>query len=231
MHVILKPAGVLLLVGSIASLGALALIRPVKSSVEALPETKAIEGLTTRKNRTKVFNSRNEMHPVNLTSEGKVDWVCWRADDKHAVVRRKANNNLFSELKLLDGSNPEMARGKTGPSRAFLWSDGDSPAPTPVAYPGFHSTGGFAFSLKVDSAPHTLMVYVGGYKAGGEFEVTVMDGSKATVTKTEIALGEGYFSRAYKVQFRAKTPDQTVRIVWKKSRGEGNISLQAASLG
>ncbi|MBB6053066.1 hypothetical protein [Armatimonas rosea] len=231
MHVILKPAGLLLLVGSIATLAALAVVRPIKSSVETLPELKPIEGLTTRKNRAGVFNSKTEMHPVNLTSEGKIDWVCWRSDDSHPTVRRKAGTGLFSELKLVSGQAPSMEKTKTGPSRAFIWSDGDSAAPSPVAYPGFHTDSGFAFSTKIDTAPHTLTVYVGGYKAGGDFSVTVTDGSKATVTSSDISLGEGYYSRAYKVQFRAQTPGQSVRVVWKKSRGEGNISLQAASLG
>lgn len=231
MHVILKPAGLLLLVGSIATLAALAITRPLKASVEALPESKPIEGFTSKKAGAQVFNSKSEMHPVNLTTEGKTDWVCWRSDDTHATVRRKSGGSLFSELTLLSGAAPSMAKSKTGPSRAFIWSDGDSAAPNPVAYPGFHTDSGFAFSTKVDTAPHTLMVYVGGYKAGGDFSVTLTDGSKASVTSSDIALGEGYYSRAYKVQFRTQTPGQSVRVVWKKSRGEGNISLQAASLG
>jgi hypothetical protein len=232
MHVILKPAGVLLLVGSVATLSALALIRPVKTNVEMLPETKPIEGFATRKDRTSTFNSKTQMHPVNLTQEGKVDWVCWRSDASHAVVRRKSGGRLFSELKLLSGEAPSLEKAKAGPSRAFLWSDGDSPMPSSVAYPGFHTEGdgGFNFSVDVDAAPHTLTVYVGGYQAGGDFTATLTDGTKATVTNTEIALGEGYYSRAYTVQFRAGSPGQKVRVVWKKSRGNGNVSLQAATL-
>ena len=230
MHVILKPAGLLLLVGSVASLGALALIRPVKSSVEMLPETKPIEGFVSRKKHSGTFDSKAQMHPVNLTTEGRIDWVCWRSDETHASVRRRSGGKLFSELKLLNGTAPKLEKSKTGPSRAFLWSDGDSAPPHPVAYPGFHTgDNGFSFSVDVDAAPHTLTVYVGGYQAGGELTTTLTDGTKATIKRSEVALGEGYYSRAYTIQFRAKSAGQKVRVVWKKNGSPARTGRSAYS--
>lgn len=229
-HAFTLPAGVLLLLGGLASLSALALVKPIKSSFEVLPETKPIAGFASQKKAISTFNSREELHPVNLTTEGKIDWICWRSDDPHGEVRRRSGGKLFTPLKLLSGATPELAKSESGPSRAFIWSDGDSLLPDKVAYPGFHTADGFMFSVKVDTAPHTLTVYVGGYKAGGDFAATVSDGSVPTITKSDIALGEGYYSRAYKIHFRASSPGQSVHIVWKKSRGEGNVSIQGATL-
>jgi hypothetical protein len=228
MKIILKPAGVLFVIGSLTALAAVAVTRPVKQQTEQLAETGPVVDYGATRKKKALFDDKSALIPINLTESGSVDWVAWGVGKDSKTARRSGGSKLFSEA-VCAGA---LETGKHGPSRAFTWKNGDLALTEKAVYPGLHTSNddGFTFKAAVDTAPHTLSVYVGGYKAGGEMVTTLSDGTKSEVSYKDLALAEGYYSGIYSVRFRATKPGTTISVQLKRKAGGGNISLQAAAL-
>lgn len=234
MRVILKPAGVVLLVGAMASLACITFARHERERLREIPEAPPIDSFQTRKVKRppkSVFDGADQMKPVNLSEAGPLDWVHW-GDRGNAAMNRKAGvEPVIGAFETLKGGGV-LAAGKRGPSRAFLWSDGTPELSTKPTYSGAHvgAKDGFKLTVPATGEERTLFVFVGGWKALPNFSAFVSDGSQPKVDVKDVALGSGYYSRTYRVTFSASTPGQKLNVVWRMESGDGNISLQGAAL-
>jgi hypothetical protein len=233
MRVILKPAGAMIVLGATAILAAVALTRPQKEQIKQNAELPASELFKSKKQAQGLFDSKEKMAPINLSEIGKTDWICWGTNENEKNVTRKAGSGpVISNYTLIMPNKKILGVGKRGPSRGLTWSNGTPTAAVPVAYGGVHvgEENGFKMTLPASDKKQTLHVYVGGYQAGGDFSAWVSDGTKAATTEKEVALGQGYYAREYKVEFKSSAPNQKLEVVWKMARGSGNVSLLAAAL-
>lgn len=236
MRVILKPAGAMIVLGATAVLAAVALTRPQKEQLKEQAELPASDLFKSKKSEsTSLFDSKDKMDVINLTQTGKTDWVCWGTTNDPKQTVRKANATpIISDYTLILPEQKILGVGKRGPARGVTWSNGAPTTNAAVAYGGIYvgEQNGFKLTLPapVASKPKKLHVYVGGFQAGGDFSAWVSDGSKATIDRKEVALGQGYYAREYTVEYKATAPNQKVEVVWKMARGSGNVSLLAAAL-
>jgi hypothetical protein len=235
MRVVLKPAGLLVVMGMVTALATVIYAKSQRARISQLPTTAPIEGFKSKKaaGPKGVFDSTDKMAPVNLSEVGKADWVYWGMGGNKAVVRKAGGSKEIGTFELIQPKAGLLSKGEKGRSRAFLWSDGAPVKSTPVTYAGVHVKAGNGFRLSVPAEKgddRTLYVFVGGWKAGGQFSAWVTDGTTPEVKKEDIALDSGYYSRVYAVRYHASTPDQQLKVTWRLDSGEGNISLQAVAL-
>lgn len=236
MRIILKPAGLLLLLGVLVVLTTQIIARQQKARLQQLPETAPIAAFKSKKAKEKsatgVFDSKEKMVVVNLTEAGTTDWVHWGFGGSKGVTRKATAKKLIGDLKLVKPEAGLLPEGQRGPSRGLVWRDGTPTKSVDLTYAGVHvgSGNGFIFTVPAETREQTLTVYVGGLKAGGEFLATVAGGPQPEITKEDVALGIGYYSRMYKVKFQGSAPGQKLQVTWRLASGGGNISLQAASL-
>jgi len=235
MRVILKPAGAILVCGMLVVLTCTIYAKRKKADIAVLPETAPIAGFTAKAgeaNAAGLFDSADKMRPIDLSVAGKLDWVHWGMSGTKSV-NRKGGVKQIGEFTFLNPSAGALPTGKQGPSRAFLWHDGAPVKSTTKTYGGVFVGGnnGFTFSVPATTTTeHTLTVYVGGWHTGGSFSAAMSDNTAVQIDHTDTALESGYYSRLYKVRFHSGSPGQTLRVEWKANGGEGNISLQAATL-
>lgn len=237
MRIVLKPAGLLVVLGIFAIFVSVLVIRAQGAKLREAPEMGPLAEFQSKKKteggNKAVFDTRDKMVPVNLTEVGKKDWVVWGLDDSNKSVRKEGSKKLISDYTLVRPKDAILSVGKRGPTRGLHWTDGDSQKQTEITYAGVHvdKKNGFRLTVPASTDPQTLWIYVGGYKTGGEFTAFVADGSKPDVKVAEdIALGEGYYSRAYRITFKATTSGQNMTVVWRSGGDNGNISLLAAAL-
>jgi hypothetical protein len=226
----------MIVLGATAVLAAVALTRPQKEQLKEQTELPASDLFVPKKaDKTSLYDSKDQMGLINLTQAGKTDWVCWGTTNDPKQTVRKANAAaVISDYTLVLPEQKILGAGKRGPARGLTWSNGAPTTNASVAYGGVYvgEQNGFKLTVPapVSSKPKKLHVYVGGYKAGGDFSAWIPDGSKPYVSHKEIALGEGYYAREYTVEFKATAPNQKMEVVWKMARGGGNVSLLAAAL-
>lgn len=237
MRIVVKPAGAITIGGVLLAVITVALVQPFKASVAKNAELAPINGFApSKKAGDSVFKAREALEPVNLTASGKRDWICWGVDSESAVNRKASGSEAISTFALVQSGKGIRGAGKRGPSRGFYWSDGKPKSSASVVYPGIHigDNNGARFTVKAgDTKKHTLKVYVGGWKAGGDFSCFITDGSTLETRQENIALEGGYYCRIYTVNYTPTTDKEELKVVWKMARGtssEGNVSLQAATL-
>ncbi len=240
MNVIIKPAGLMLILGSVTILTTMVVVRSQKPKLQELPAIETpIAGFQSTKRAkngvVSVFDGKDAMETVDLTRTGSTDWVHWGLSGPHGLSRRRGGSPAISDYTLSGGPVGLMKDGSRGPSRGFVWTGGTPTRTVPVTYTGAHLSGknGFQFRVRTDPRPHTLRVYVGGYRAGGEFSAWLPEGSQPVrVALKETALQTGYYSRVYTVDFRPTAPNQDLKVTWRAAGvgSGGNLSLQAAAL-
>jgi hypothetical protein len=234
MRVVLKPAGLLMVFGIFAIFVSVLVIRAQGAKLREAPEMAPIAAFQSKKKvagGNATFDSRDKMVPVNLTEVGKKDWVVWGLDDSSKSVRKADSEKIISDYTLVQPKSAILEIGKRGPTRGLRWSNGAPKKQTDVTYAGVHvnNQNGFRVKVPASTEEQVLWVYVGGLKTGSSFTATIPDGSKPKISIAEdLALGEGYYSRAYKVAFKATKSGQDLTVTWQS--GGGNISLLAAAL-
>jgi hypothetical protein len=225
----------MIVLGATAVLAAVALTRPQKEQIKAQAELPGSDLFKSKRAQSSLYDSKDKMAAINLTETGQSDWVCWGTnDDPKRAVRKAGGASLISDYKLIVPEKKILGVGKRGPARGLTWSNGAPTKQVPVAYGGVYvgETNGFKFTVPAKQGDKTqkLHVYVGGFKAGGDFSAWVTDGNKPKTEMKELALGEGYYAREYTIEFKATAPNQNLEVVWKMERGGGNVSLMAAAL-
>jgi hypothetical protein len=236
MRIVLKPAGALLVVGSIAALVVFIVVRNEQSRPPETPEMGPIAGFQSKKKKVgdvnAIFDSKDKMVPINLTEAGSRDWIVWGVEKQSGPVRKADGGAVIGDYELLIPDKAPLGAGKRGPTRGLRWTGGKPVAQSDITYAGVHvgEGNGFRFKVPATNEEQTLRVFVGGLRTPGDFSAFVTDGSKPAVKHTDLALSEGYYSRMYEVTFKATTPKQVLTVVWKEGGQGGNVSLQAAAL-
>ncbi len=236
MKVILKPAGLLMITGVFLTVVSFAVAGILRSRIKEPPKAATIDlfqSKTGKKSNINLYDSKETMVVVDLTSVGKSDWVHWGRGGSAAVTRKARTGSPIGTFELLTGDGDLLPAGtERGPSRGFTWRDGTPTSTEKITYDGVHlaKANGFRLRIPADRTEKTAIFYVGGYRSGGFFSAKLSDGTKPTVKVTDIALGSGYYSRAYTVTFRTAASGQDLEAVWKKDDDQGNISLQAVAL-
>jgi len=165
---------------------------------------------------------------ADLTSMGSSDWVQWPG-----YVQKSSGGGKIGRLVPLGSAS---SNAYSGDARTVQWSDG-SPSATGSTNAGVAMSGtgsGYQFTAPADTATRTLTVYVGVQNATGTLTVHLSDGSVADYVKSYSARSQRS-DGVYTLTYRAASAGQTVTVKWtqgkgQKSRGSGNVSLQAAAL-
>jgi Bacterial Ig domain len=124
-------------------------------------------------------------------------------------------------------------------ANGYSWSDGTPTASVTNSTTGVWAYGtpligsGFQMSAPADTATRTLKVYVGAFKARGQLEAYLSDGSASAYFNSSLVnLGNGP-SGVYTITYSAASAGQQLIVRWTMlmPRGaDGNVTLQAAAL-
>jgi len=186
------------------------------------------------------FSEVPEGSVVDLTGEGKIDWVHWGLHTDSSLNRKAGVAPLIADFVRQDASNGfsyiyQYADNFNG----YSWRDGVpetavTNTPTGVWAFGTPTIGsGFLFTAPADTTPRTLKVYVGVYAGVGRIEVSLSDSSAqpyANASLTNLRNGPG---RVYTIDYAADSPGQSVIVRWILSsprEAAANVTLQAAAL-
>jgi hypothetical protein len=167
--------------------------------------------------------------PVNLTTEGTLDWRHWGA--MGYVDFKAISRSLVSDYTLI-GAGPTMdvltARG----GLTFEWTDGSQPRPSATTAP--YSVGvlgndaGFAFTVPATAATQTLDVYVSGQNDATTFTASLDDGCGLDYTRSRSDTQA--YAAVHHVTFESAVPGALLRVSWVMSSGSDPIGLYAAAL-
>ena len=165
---------------------------------------------------------------VNLSTAGPADWVHWALSNGNSVNRKAGVVQQIGTLGTF-GSNPQRfpGNGRT----QYLWSGG-TPTTNAATRAGLYLPGqgsGFTLAVPADTQPRTLHLYLGGWRAQGQLQASLSDGSAADVQISLANLG-GVFDRVVSVTYRAGSADQTLNLRYTRTGGTGNLTLSAAAL-
>lgn len=171
---------------------------------------------------------------VDLTAQGRLDWVHWGVSGERAVTRKQGVERRISDVRVIGSGDLHQY---TDNHVRFSWSDG-----VPIARANETSTGifilgtgnGFALTVPAETTARTLRVYLSGFLSDVEVTARMSDGTAVEFRDVVIgrASGPGIY-RVYSFVYRSPNPGQTLEVVWrdvKDHAGGGNVTLQAATL-
>jgi hypothetical protein len=185
---------------------------------------------------------------VDLTAEGKVDWVHWGLYTDSSLNRKSDVAPRISDLipvyDFFDTNASTSIFRYEDNLNGYSWSDGfpavaATNTPTGVWAYGWPPPGrgsGFEISVPADTPEKILSVYVGSFAAEGLFETFLSDGSAPAYTNRwggNLGNGPG---RVYSIRYSANSAGQRLVVRWTlvNPRGIGggaaNVTLQAATL-
>ncbi len=166
---------------------------------------------------------------VDLSAEGRQDWVHWGLDGTFSLERRR--NGGFA---ILEGT-PTAPRHRHALSRQrFTWNDGTQVARTSGTPSGIRTCGsrnGFTITVPADTRYRTLRLYVGVAEARGRLDARLSTGG-TPVTGTldsRRTLDTSVFTVTYRAPKKA-----TLKVDWVTEKSYdsscGGVALQAATL-
>jgi hypothetical protein len=177
---------------------------------------------------------------VDLTTEGRIDWVHWGLYTETSLDRKSGVEPQISDFIPVDSSNGfvfvyQFADNANG----YSWSDGTPTASVTNSTTGVWAYGtpligsGFQISAPADTATRTLKVYVGTFKARGQLEAYLSDGSASAYINSSLFNTANGPGGVYTITYAAASAGQQLVVRWTLStpRGpDGNVTLQAAAL-
>jgi hypothetical protein len=173
--------------------------------------------------------------PVNLSTEGTVDWAHWGLTDASSFNHKSGVPQQISNFTLIGTSG--VNRYLRDPN-TFSWTGG-TPTSSAVNSPnGVWTLGvgnGFQITVPAGTTSRTLKLYVSASTAQGRLEATLSGGGAPVYTdSTLVHTGSGANTqRVYTINFRAASNGQTLIIRWtvlNSSGTYGNVTMQAATL-
>ncbi|NSW89290.1 MAG: copper amine oxidase N-terminal domain-containing protein [Firmicutes bacterium] len=172
---------------------------------------------------------------VNLSLQGKIDWVHWGFNGVSAVNRKvtnKATPDISNYTKIGNGT---LSWVSSNPVK-YSWTDG-APTPTVInttsAIYMSNVGSGFQFTVPADTKEKVLKIYVAAWDATGTIEAVLSDGSAAPYT-VDIVSDSGITCKVVTIRYKAESVGEklTIKYTVKSTKGSNinNISLQAATL-
>jgi hypothetical protein len=167
---------------------------------------------------------------VDLTAEGRTDWVHWGEQGTFSLERDKKGN-----FAILEGA-PTAPRFKHALSpQQFRWTGGDPVDHSTGTTTGVRTCGagnGFTISVPAGTRTRVLRLYIGVLAGRGRLDAKLSAGSASASTTLEQK--DGTFRTAvFTIRYRAP---KTARLNLKWSteaafgKGCGGVALQAATL-
>src|SRR5262249_22212701 len=117
--------------------------------------------------------------PVNLTSDGTGDWAHWGLNSANSFDHKAGVTSQISNITQIGGG--AINQFSNNPI-AFSWSDGTPDASVTSTPTGIWVSGvgnGFQITAPADTTTRTLKVHVGLWKAQGQLQAVLSDGSAA----------------------------------------------------
>ena len=164
----------------------------------------------------------------NLTTLGTTDWAAWGYNGfDHAA----SGGSKISNVSVYGGGSLNPF---TSSYLSFTWTNGTPDVSVTNETKGYYNAGGagdgFSFTVPASTTAQTLIVYVGGWTTSGALTATLSDGSASAYTDTSLSnLGNSYYGY-YTLTFKAASANQSLKLVWKKTAGTGNVTIYAAAL-
>jgi hypothetical protein len=172
---------------------------------------------------------------VNLSVEGKMDWIHWALATRNSVNRRAGITPMVSDVTIIPHGLPQRYADNF---TAFSWTNGTPTASAFGTRSGLYMAGlsnGFRITVPADTRPKRLNIYAGVYGARARFEATLSDNSAAPFINNQLEriLANGY--GLYTVDFAAGTNNQTLTVRYIAEAlndvNFGNVTWAAATLG
>ncbi|HEY6166947.1 MAG TPA: Ig-like domain-containing protein [Verrucomicrobiae bacterium] len=184
---------------------------------------------------------------VNLSVEGKLDWVHWGLDTEYTITRKATVSPKISHYVVLYNqfTSYVVPYQQTDAEYGFTWADGfqtpgvtNTPIGVYVQRPFIpNDVNGFQFTVPAGTATNQLKVYLGAYQYKGRFQASLSDNSATAISDTSLANYAGATGAVYAVNFAAASPGQTLTVKWTLDTSISNgvpftasVSLQAAAL-
>lgn len=230
MRIILKPAGLLILLSLIAVLTAFAM-----NDISALVGVKKPAPAASASAR-ELATAR--FRPIDLSRMGKTDWVHFglasasRTAIADRIVRKAGAERRIGPLEFV--GKPATAYEED--TRAFKWSDGDTFQNIPETRAGLTTAGvasGFRFTVTPTVGKrHIMRVWVGGSGVRSKLSARMSDGSPLSKETESLTGGGDGFRNLYTVVFEATKPDQRLIVSYLVAQDQqsGTVSIQAAAL-
>jgi len=167
---------------------------------------------------------------VDLSAEGRIDWVHWALDGTFSLERDKKGG-----FAILEGT-PTAPRFKHALSPEFFtWTGGDPVDHSDGTTTGIRTCGagnGFTISAPASATTRVLRLYVGVIDAKGELRASLSAGS-ATATRSVQQRDGTFRTLVYTVTYRAPATTR-INFNWITTQafgdGCGGVALQAATL-
>jgi hypothetical protein len=166
---------------------------------------------------------------VDLSAEGRRDWVHWGLNGTFSLERRKAGG-----FAILEGT-PDAPRHRHALSpQRFVWKDGAPIATTSGTPSGIRTCGarnGFTITTASGTGYRTLRVYAGVKDGKGRLEAKLSTGGKVVAGSLQARgpMNTAVFTLAFKSPRKG-----TLTVTWVTERSDnadcGGVSLQAATL-
>jgi hypothetical protein len=177
---------------------------------------------------------------VDLTAEGKSDWVHWGLFTDSSLNRKAGVAPSITDFLLqTPAGGSAWVYQYADNFNGYTWTDGfpevsTTNTPTGVWAYGMPKLGsGFTFAVPADTTPSTLKVYVGVFAGGGRFETWLSDNSAPSYTDTTLANRTNGPGGVYAIEFSADLPGQWLMVRWTLASQHdptANVTLQAATL-
>jgi len=186
------------------------------------------------------FNEVPEGSVVDLTSEGKTDWVHWGLHTDSSLNRKAGVTPLITDYVRQDASNGfSYIYQYADNSNGYSWSDGVPETAVTNTTTGVWAYGtpaigsGFLFTVPADTNLQRLQVYVGVFAGEGNIEVLLSDGSAPNYENASLLNLRNGPGRVYAIDYAADSAGQSLIVRWTLSarrEATANVTLQAAAL-
>lgn len=180
---------------------------------------------------------------VDLTAEGKVDWVHWGLYTESSLNRKSEVVPQISDFKLVYDLENTNAYAFVYPYadnfNGYSWNDGYPEASVTNTTTGVWAYGipaigsGFEISAPADTSTRILKVYVGAYAALGHFEASLSDGSAPAYNNATLMNLRNGPGRVYTLEYSANSAGQKIIVRWTLASlrdATANVTLQSAAL-
>ena len=158
---------------------------------------------------------------IDLTASGCYDWTQYGSTDASSVVSKATGEDVIGQLDV-DGS-ASVIQGNT----TYRWSDGEPVAKGDTQNGLALSDGSFSLAIKAGKETRRVSLYIGADDAVGRLELT----GGATAQLIEV---DGVNSSLYQrivIDMSAADENGELRIVYRKTDGDGSISLMGVTVG
>ena len=189
----------------------------------------AVPSDTSTAGSLKVFSAATPSKVV--LSAGGSAWVKWESVTKASrMVRQTAGPIKISDYtKLGQGTLSRYTDSVIG----YSWAGGSPAATGADDRNGVRSVTrgtGFSFTLPADRTLRTFKLYAGGWDSAGELTAVLSDGSAAPYTVRVNHSADGDTNTTYALTYQAGKSNQTLTVNWTMVDGDGECTLQAATL-